>query len=156
MSNDGKGTVAVGTSAGEVTFKGNGKVVIVRAGKQSVVRPGSDGPSAPVDIPASLLRKVTWPSTRQNKREIIVQGEAEPGTRLEIAGETFSPGQDGAFARKVVLKEGENDVKLKVSSVGGNKEEASQKFNVDTKAPTFKVKVPWGNAGGQTPPSPSP
>jgi uncharacterized cupin superfamily protein len=157
MSNDGKGTVAVGTREGEVRFNSNGKVVIVRAGKQSVVRPGSAGPSEPVEIPSSLLRKVQWPSARQNKREIIVQGEAEPGTRLELAGETFSPGQDGVFTRKVALKEGDNNVKLKVSSVGGNKEEASQKFHVDTQAPTkLKVKIPWGNSEGQPPPSPSP
>ncbi|HYH99579.1 FecR domain-containing protein, partial [Hyalangium sp.] len=152
MSNDGAGTVAVGTREGEVAFLGNGKVVIVRAGQQSVVRPGSAGPSEPVKIPSSLLRKVQWPSARQNKREITVQGQAEPGTRLEIAGESFSPGQDGAFTRTVSLKEGENDVKLKVSSVGGQKEEASQKFNVDTQAPSMKVKVPWGNSGGQDSP----
>jgi hypothetical protein len=157
MSNDGKGTVAVGTREGEVRFNSNGKVVIVRAGQQSVVRPGVNGPSEPVKIPSSLLRKVQWPAARQNRREIVVQGEAEPGTRVEIAGETFSPGQDGAFTRTVALKEGDNDVKLKVSSVGGNKEEASQKFHVDTQAPTkLKVKIPWGNSQGQTPPSPSP
>ncbi|KFE69339.1 hypothetical protein [Hyalangium minutum] len=156
MSNNGAGTVAVGTQAGEVTFQGNGKIVIVRAGQQSVVRPGSSGPSEPVNIPSSLLRKVQWPSARQNKREIIVQGEAEPGTRLEIGGQTFSPGQDGVFTRTVSLKEGENDVKLKVSSVGGNQEEASQKFHVDTQAPKFKVKIPWNNAGGQTSPNPNP
>jgi len=157
MSNNGAGTVAVGTREGEVAFFGNGKVVIVRAGQQSVVRPGSSGPSEPVKIPSSLLRKVQWPSARQNKREIVVQGEAEPGTRLELAGETFSPGQDGAFTKTVALKEGENDVKLKVSSVGGNKEEANQKFHVDTQAPTkLKVKMPWDNSGGQTPPNPNP
>lgn len=156
MSNDGKGTVAVGTQAGEVTFKGNGKIVIVRAGQQSVVRPGSNGPSEPVNIPSSLLLKVQWPSARQNKREIIVEGKAEPGTRLELDGQTFSPGQDGTFTRTVSLKEGENDVKLRASSVGGNKQEAAQKFHVDTQAPKFKVKIPWNNGGGQSSPSQSP
>ena len=50
-----------------------------------------------------------------------MQGEAEPGSRLEIAGESFSPSQDGTFTRTVSLKEGENEVKLKASSVGGNR-----------------------------------
>lgn len=157
MSNDGAGTVAVGTREGEVSFAGSGKVVIVRAGQQSVVRPGSGGPSEPVKIPSSLLRKVQWPDRRQNKREVIVQGEAEPGTRLELSGETFSPGQDGSFKRTVLLREGENEVKLKASSVGGNKEEAHQKFLVDTSPPKkLKVKLPWGQQGGPGPPGPAP
>jgi len=158
MSNDGAGTVAVGSREGEVRFEGNGKVVIVRAGQQSVVRPGSGGPSEPVKIPSSLLRKVQWPDKRQNKREVIVQGEAEPGTRLEIAGtgETFSPGQDGTFKRTVLLKEGENEVKLKAVSVGGTREEAGSKVLVDTKPPSMKIKLPWDNPGGQAPPSPTP
>jgi hypothetical protein len=159
MSNDGAGTVAVGSREGEVVFEGNGKVVIVRAGQQSVVRPGSGGPSEPVKIPSSLLRKVQWPDKRQNKREVVVQGEAEPGTRLEIAGtgETFSPGKDGTFKRTVPLKEGENEVKIKAVSVGGTREEAGQKFLVDTKPPEkVKFKLPWDAPGGQAPPSPTP
>lgn len=156
MSNDGKGTVAVGAQKGEVTFTGNGKIVVVRAGQQSVVRPGSTGPSEPVNIPSSLLLKVQWPTARQNKREITVAGKAEPGTRLELDGQTFSPGQDGTFTRTVALKEGENDVKLRASSVGGNREEAGQKFHVDTQAPKVKVKIPWNTAGGQSAPNPNP
>jgi hypothetical protein len=159
MSNDGAGTVAVGSRKGEVVFEGNGKVVIVREGQQSVVRPGGAGPSEPVKIPASLLRKVQWPDKRQNKREVIVQGEAEPGTRLEIAGtgETFSPGQDGTFKRTVLLKEGENEVKIKAVSVGGTRDEAGQKVIVDTTPPgKLKVTLPWDNPGGQAPPSPTP
>lgn len=158
MSNDGAGTVAVGSREGEVVFEGNGKVVIVRAGQQSVVRPGSGGPSEPVKVPSSLLRKVQWPDRRQNKREVIVQGEAEPGTRLEIAGtgETFSPGQDGTFKRTVLLKEGENEVKIKAVSVGGTRDEDGRKVLVDTKPPSMKIKLPWDSPGGQAPPSPTP
>lgn len=149
MSNDGKGTVAVGTREGEVSFLGGGKVVIVRAGQQSVIRPGSSAPSEPAEIPSSLLRKVQWPMGRQNKREVIVKGEAVPGSRLEIGGETFSPTADGTFVRKVSLAEGENEVKLKVSSVGGHQEEANQKILVDTRPPKLKIKTPWQNSGGQ-------
>jgi hypothetical protein len=154
MSNNGAGTVAVGTREGEVSFLGNGKVVIVRAGQQSIVRPGGAGPSEPTQIPSSLLLKVKWPSGRQKKREITVQGEAEAGSRLELAGESFSPTEDGKFTRTVALKEGENEVKLKGSSVGGNRQEASQKFLVDTQPPKLKVKMPWENTGGQGTPAP--
>jgi hypothetical protein len=156
MSNDGKGTVAVGTREGEVAFEGNGKVVIVREGQQSVVRPGSGGPSDPVKIPSSLLRKVQWPDKRQNKKEVVVQGVAEPGTRIVIDGQTFSPGQDGTFKRTVVLREGNNEVKVTAVSVGGSKEEAQENVLVDTKPPSVKIKDIWGNQGGQNPPSSPP
>jgi hypothetical protein len=155
MSNDGKGTVAVGTREGEVAFEGNGKVVIVREGQQSVVRPGSGGPSDPVKIPSSLLRKVQWPDKRQNKREVVVQGEAEPGTRIVIDGQTFSPGQDGTFKRTISLKEGNNEVKVTAVSVGGGKDEAQTQVHVDTKPPSMRVKPPW-DTGGQSSPSPPP
>jgi FecR protein/Glucodextranase, domain B len=156
MSNDGAGTVAVGTREGEVSFLGHGKVVIVRAGQQSIVRPGGTAPSEPTNIPSSLLRKVQWPTGRQNKREVTVQGEAEPGSRLEIAGQSFSPGKDGTFTRTVSLKEGENEVKLKASSVGGLKEEANQKITVDTKPPKTTFTPPWQNSGGQGAPAQGP
>ncbi len=157
MSSDGKGTVAVGSREGNVTFEGNGKVVIVRTGEQSVVRPGGEGPSAPMKIPSSLLRKVQWPDKRQNKRDVIVRGEAEPGTRLEISGQTFSPNQDGTFKQTVRLKEGENEVTVKAFSVGGGKDEAQQKFVVDTTPPSkMEIQLPWNTPGGQSPPSPTP
>jgi FecR protein/Glucodextranase, domain B len=156
MSNDGAGTVAVGTREGEVEFEGNGKVVIIRKGEQSVVRPGNEGPSKPMQIPSSLLRKVQWPDKRQNKREVIVQGEAEPGTRIEISGETFSPAPDGTFKRTVHLKEGTNEVKVTAVSVGGGKDEARQNVHVDTKPPNMIIKPLWDNQGGQTSPSPPP
>ena len=78
----------------------------------------------------------------------------EPGTRIEISGETFSPGQDGTFKRTVVLKEGMNEVKITAVSVGGGKDEAQQKVHVDTKPPRkLEVKPPWGNPEGQTSPA---
>lgn len=157
MSNDGAGTVAVGSREGDVTFKGNGKVIIVRTGEQSVLRPGSDGPSAPMKIPTSLLRKLQWPDKRQNKRDVVVQGEAEPGTRLQISGQVFSPNPDGTFKHTAHLKEGENELKVQAVSVGGTKDEAQQKVFVDTTPPSMKIKLPWGTpGGGQSPPSPPP
>jgi hypothetical protein len=155
MSSDGQGTVAVGTREGEVKFEGNGKVVIVRKGEQSVVQPGK-GPSTPMTIPASLLRKVQWPEKRQNKREVIVQGEAVPGTRLEISGQTFSPGPDGTFKQTVRLEEGNNEVKITAVSVAGSKEAAQHNVHVDTKPPNMKIKPLWPTEGGQNPPSPPP
>jgi hypothetical protein len=154
MSNDGAGTVAVGAREGEVTFLGNGKVVIVRAGQQSVVTPTSGGPSEPVPVPTSLLRKISWPDNRRNQRRIKVTGEAEPGSRLELAGQHFYPGPDGKFERTVDLKEGENLVRIRASSVGGNNQEAQETFKVDTRPPKkLKVDLPWGNPSPSEPPT---
>jgi hypothetical protein len=150
MSNDGAGTVAVGAREGNVEFRGNGKVVIVRAGQQSIVTPTSGGPSEPAPVPTSLLRKIAWPDNRRNQRRIKVSGEAEPGSRLELAGQHFSPGADGKFERTVDLKEGENLVRIRAYSVGGHDQQAQETFTVDTRPPKkLKVDLPWGN------PSPS-
>jgi hypothetical protein len=149
MSNDGAGTVAVGSRSGQVEFIGSGKVVIVRAGQQSVVRPGGAGPSEPTPVPTSLLRKVQWPASRQNKREITVRGEAEPGSRLELAGKAFSPGKDGTFVQTLKLEEGENEVKVRAVSVGGTAQEDQRKFDVDTRPPNTKIKPLFQNSGGQ-------
>lgn len=149
MSNDNAGTVAVGASAGQVEFGEKGKIVIVRAGFQSVVRPGGNGPSEPTPVPTSLLRKVQWPARQQNKRLITVRGEAEPGTRLELAGKTFSPGKDGNFEVSVDLKEGENEVKVRALSVGGTQQEEQRKFSVDTRAPVTHIPSLWKDSGGQ-------
>jgi hypothetical protein len=149
MSNDGAGTVAVGAREGEVAFRGNKQVVIVKAGYQSVLRPGDEGPSAPMKVPTSLLRKLTWPGRQQNKDKIVVKGEAEPGTRVEVAGETIYPGKDGTFEKTVGLKEGENDVRVRAVSVVGKEEEQQRKFSVDTRPPVTHIPSLWKDSGGQ-------
>jgi len=149
MSNDGAGTVAVGARSGQVEFRGNNRVVIVRAGYQSVLRPGGEGPSAPTQVPTSLLRKLQWPGRQQNKDKIVIKGEAEPGTRVEIAGESLIPGKDGTFEKTIRLKEGENEVKVRAVSVVGTQQEDQRKFSVDTRPPVTNIPSPWKNSGGQ-------
>ncbi|XXF80761.1 FecR domain-containing protein [Myxococcaceae bacterium GXIMD 01537] len=139
MSNDGKGTVAVGTREGEVALLGQGKVVIVRAGQQSIVRAGT-APSEPTPLPSSLLLKVQWPgepSTRQ--RKLVVTGEASPGSRLEVAGEVFSPDAEGRFTHTIPLREGRNTVRVSASSVGGVKQEDTREIVLDTTPPKAEL-----------------
>lgn len=138
MSNNGKGTVAVGTREGEVTLVGQGKVVIVRAGQQSVIRPGQ-APTAPASVPGSLLLKVDWPVDRtRRERELVVRGQTEPGSRVEVDGVSLTPDAQGRFERKVQLKEGRNTVDVRAVSVGRTEGHERQDLVVDTTPPAFK------------------
>ena len=133
MSNNGKGTVAVGTREGEVSFRGQGKVVIIRAGQQSIVHPGR-GPSEPAPIPTSLLLKVNWPT--HPRRKTVISGQTEPGTQVHVAGKPIPTDKEGRFSHSLPLKEGPNSVKVQARSVGGLSQEASNELTVDTTPPS--------------------
>lgn len=143
MSNNGRGTVAVGTREGEVTLLGQGKVVIVRAGQQAVIRPGQ-APSEPAPVPSSLLLKVDWPAGRtRRERELLVRGQTDPGSRVEVDGVAITPDAQGRFERKVVLREGRNTVDVHAVGVGavgvGRIEQRErQEVVVDTTPPALK------------------
>jgi hypothetical protein len=139
ISNNGKGTVAVGTQEGEVEFSGKGKVVIVRAGQQSVVQPGL-APSEPVAVPSSLLLKVNWPSARElNKRALVLSGQSEPGVRVEVAGKVVQTDERGHFQVPVSLSEGRNALEVRARSVGGLGAGAQREVKVDTTPPRMGI-----------------
>lgn len=139
MSNNGEGTVAVGTREGEVTLLGQGKVVIVRAGQQAVVRPGQ-APSEPSPIPTSLLLKVDWPTERtRRERELVVRGQTSPGSRVEVDGVGVKSDAEGNFQRKVVLREGRNTVDVQAHGVGRMRQKDSKDVVVDTTPPPLKT-----------------
>ncbi|WP_434380046.1 hypothetical protein [Melittangium boletus] len=132
MSNNGGGTVALASFEGETTLSGAKKLVIVRAGQQSIVRPGQ-GPSDPTPIPASLLLKVNWPV--RPRRQALVSGQTEPGGRLLIDGKSIQPDAEGRFSHTVALKEGANRLRVEAVSVGGRRAEQQQDVHVDTTPP---------------------
>ena len=139
ISNNGKGTVAVGTQDGEVQFFGRGKVVIVRAGQESIVRPGAS-PTAPTPIPESLLLKVRWPQdTALNRRTLLVRGVAEPGSVVQVAGKRVTVDAKGAFVTQVALKEGANSLVVRARSVGQVTQEEHRDLLVDTTPPKVGV-----------------
>jgi hypothetical protein len=138
MSNNGRGTVAVGTREGEVTLLGQGKVVIVRAGYQAVIRPGQ-APSEPAPVPSSLLLKVDWPADRtRRERELVVRGQTDPGSRVEVDGVAITPDAQGRFERKVVLREGRNTVDVHAVGVGRIEQRERREVVVDTTPPPLK------------------
>ena len=139
ISNNGTGTVAVGTRDGEVELSGSGKVVIVRAGQQSIVRPGQ-GPSAPTAVPSSLLLKVKWPQKSiLTRRKLVVAGETEPGAHVEIAGRVVRTGMDGRFNQEVPLAEGNNRIAVRAVTVGGARAKSDVDLQVDTRDPTIGI-----------------
>ncbi|MCP3137480.1 FecR domain-containing protein [Pyxidicoccus xibeiensis] len=153
MSNNGTGTVAVGTREGEVTLVGQGKVVIVRAGQQAVIRPGQ-APSEPAAVPGSLLLKVDWPGERtRRERELVVRGQTEPGSRVEVDGVTLIPDAQGHFERKVALREGRNTVDVRAVGVGRIEQRDRQDVVVDTTPPALKTDTQdiWNQANDASP-----
>lgn len=150
ISNNGAGTVAVGTREGAVTLSGSGKVVIVRAGQQSVVRPGT-GPSEPAPIPSSLLLKVKWPQRPLlTRKRLVVVGAAAPGSHVEVSGQVVHADAEGRFEREVELAEGTNQIQVRALSVGGVRADEGQRLQVDTRPPKTEIdRDIWGTGEKQ-------
>jgi hypothetical protein len=147
ISNNAMGTVAVGTRDGEVEFAGRGKAVIVRAGQESVVRPG-EAPSDPTVLPSSLLLKVDWPAGKVLTRaDVVVSGHSEPGTIITVQGHHAPVNAKGDFVVHLRgLKDGKVPLKVKARSVSGLQEEADQEVRIDTHGPKAQVEPPpWVN-----------
>lgn len=143
ISSNGKGTVAVGTEAGEVELSGHGKVVIVRGGEESVVHPGQ-APTAPAKIPSSLLLKVRWPQKAElASRSLWIHGSAEPGAQVTVAGHRVTVGDDGTFAAKVHLAEGKNAVEVRARAVGQREIKDARPIVVDTTPPKAVIRPKW-------------
>jgi hypothetical protein len=132
IASNGNGTVAVGTQEGAVEFLGKGRVVIVRAGQQSIVRPGQ-APSEPVSIPSSLLLKVGLPARSVvNRSKLVVVGTAEPGARIEIGGKMVKADEKGRFETTLKLKEGKNAIEVSGHSVGALEAKSTHQIELDT------------------------
>ena len=146
VSNDGTGTVAVASHRGEVELSGAGRLVVVRAGQQSLVLAGK-APTEPAPIPESLLLKVQWPQQGTlRRRRLVVAGESDPGTRIEIDGEPITVGADGRFASEIELREGRNPLRVRARGVGGQERELEHEVQVDTTAPKVGLdRDLWGD-----------
>jgi hypothetical protein len=149
MNNNGAGTIALATLVGEVAFSGQRKVVIVRAGQQSIIRPGR-APTEPTPIPTSLLLKVNWPA--QPRRKVVVSGQTDPGTQVEVGGRIVPTDEEGRFSQLLPLQEGLNSVKVDAVSVGGLRHEEKRDLTLDTTPPSVKVDPGlWDDPGSKAP-----
>lgn len=139
IASNGRGTVAVGTESGEVALSGAGRVVIVRAGQQSVVTPGK-APSEPTTVPSTLLLKVALPTRPTvNTPRLAVKGTVAPGSMVEVQGRIVTVDERGQFEAPVGLKEGKNVVSVRARGVGGTEASSGATVELDTtvKAPTI-------------------
>jgi Glucodextranase, domain B/FecR protein len=139
ISNNGEGTVAVGTRDGEVELSGNGQVVIVRSGQQSIVHPGK-APTEPTAVPSSLLLKVKWPEkSLLTRRKLVVTGQTQPGAHVQVAGHVVRASRDGRFSQRIQLSEGHNQIGVRAVTVGGAQAESDAELQVDTRDPTIGI-----------------
>jgi len=146
VSNDGAGTVAVASHRGEVELSGAGRLVVVRAGQQSLVLAGQ-APTEPSPIPESLLLKVQWPQQATlRQRRLVVAGESVPGTQVEIGGHPVTVGADGRFTTEIELREGRNPLRVRARGVGGQERTLEREVQVDTTAPKVGLdRDLWGD-----------
>lgn len=139
ISNNAAGTVAVGAREGEVEFSGAGRMVIVRAGQQSIVHPGG-APTEPSAVPSSLLLKVKWPQkSLLTRRRLVVSGETAPGAQVQVAGRVVRAGADGRFSHPVQLAEGRNAINVTAVEVGGSRASTDADLQVDTRDPSIGI-----------------
>ncbi|RKG89607.1 hypothetical protein D7W82_06395 [Corallococcus sp. CA049B] len=135
MSNNGKGTVSVGTREGDVKLTGKeGKFVIVRAGQRSIVRPGQE-PTTPVTIPSTVFVKMEWPTGTQRNREVTVVGHTDPGNRVTVDGANVPTDADGKFTLNLALKNGPNPVQVTAVNVGGARQTEQQELTFEPPPP---------------------
>lgn len=140
IASNGKGTVAVGAESGEVAFSGAGRVVIVRAGQQSIVQQPGQAPTTPMTIPSSLLLKVAMPTRKTiNTPRLMLKGDVAPGSMVEVQGRIVTVDDKGHFEVPISLKEGKNALNVQARSVGGIEAKSSGTVELDTtvKAPTI-------------------
>jgi ferric-dicitrate binding protein FerR (iron transport regulator) len=142
VSSNGPGAAAaVSASRGEVTVSARGREVIIRSGQLTRVAPGA-APTEPEPVPASLLLKVAWPARTLRARTAVVEGQTEPGARVEVQGRHAPVAADGRYRAEVALREGENRVAVRARLAGARPhEEISAPITVDTRT-DFKVQLP--------------
>ncbi|MBN2362027.1 MAG: FecR domain-containing protein [Deltaproteobacteria bacterium] len=148
MISDGRGQVAVATSAGSVRLSAGGSAVEVPAGQAARVE-GQAAPTAPMEIPRALFLKVAAPQREiQRERETVISGTTTPGALVRVGGQVAQVDARGQFRVKVPLQEGTNKLDVQVTDVAGNeRQETIPPIVVDTREPAIKnTEVHWGGS----------
>jgi hypothetical protein len=139
--NDGSGQLQTAVTRGNAVLSANGGKVSLKEGQQSLVEKGRK-PTAPTEIPKSLLLKVQWPTEITSKRRHRISGKATPGTLVRVGDQVVAADGKGRFTAVVDLKEGRNRIVVRAVDVIGRAEASeSPEITVDTKAPAHSIET---------------
>ena len=135
MNHDGWGTYDLVPQEGDVRLVDGDERVRVMPGSRAVVSP--DSPLVQEDaLERAVLLKVQWPGAAPAGEEVQVQGKADIGSIVLVAGERIRVSGDGAFSTQVkVPDEGEVEVVAR-SSLGRARETSSGIQLAETPTPT--------------------
>ncbi|MFD1019107.1 S8 family serine peptidase [Thalassobacillus hwangdonensis] len=99
---------------------------------------GSTDPSAPVTVTLDQQKpglQITSPEDgdRTNKQVVTVEGEVQDENldRVMVNGQRASVSEDGTFSKRILLDEGENEIKVRAIDLAGNKR--TKKITIDAK-----------------------
>jgi glucodextranase-like protein/FecR-like protein len=139
MVTDGKGTVIVDTQVGDVKLRAQGKEVVVKKGKRSIVLPDKP-PSRVLAIPTSVALQVKWPPTKLDRTTTKLTGKTSAGSLVMVNGILVRADPTGQFALDVPLRQGSNRLIVSVTDSAGNtSSKESAEIEVDTRPPDLKV-----------------
>lgn len=132
------GYVSVAVKRGGADFTAMGTTRRVEEGHESHAAAGRP-PSTPTPIPKSILLNVSFPDAATfNTRIARIEGRADPGSRVLVAGRSVQTGSDGRFEAEVELEEGPNRIAVAAMDVLGRQRTVrSGAIEVDTAAPTL-------------------
>jgi len=109
--NDGRGLVAVASSAGDVRLSSEGGDVLLAAGERGSVV--ADSAPKKDEVPKAVLLKVSWPEqTLPRPREVVVRGRVEASTTVTINGTAVAVARDGEFETTVTAQRGSNPISI--------------------------------------------
>lgn len=137
------GQVTVAGHRGKVSVGSHGSKVTVESGQQSTVAPGAT-PSPPIQIPASLIVKLTRGHVRKLRyRSTVVEGETSPGAVVVVNG-VEARTVDGRFSATVPLNEGTNTVTVvSRDALGREAKQVVRGIEVDSRPPAAEGHVSW-------------
>ena len=138
------GQVTVATTQGRTGLRARDRELQLTAGELSIV-PVDRPPSPPSRIPPTLFLKVSRSGPgKLNRRETDLGGETTPGALVTVNGVEVSADDQGRFAARVPLHEGENSVKVTArDALGRVQQKTLAPIQVDTQAPKLEGKVVW-------------
>ena len=149
-------TVMVGHSGPMSASSQRGRISLTGMGEQGILEPNTsvhsdkENRTAVLPLSESLLFDVEWPEEKETRDSTVeVAGTTDPYATVTLGSGSDAvrvrADRDGRFRATVPLREGENDIQLRVRDVSGREATRRQALSRDTTAPTIEAaEVVWG------------